>query len=157
MRTAHAVAAFAVAMLISPAAWSDAVKVKETRRINAPVAKVWTLIGGFNDLDKWHPVVAKSELDAAGKVRTLTTQDGAKLVEELVGSTDRSYSYRILNSPLPVADYTSTLQAASVDANTTEVSWASEFQAKGASEAEAGKVISGIYTAGFDNLEKLVK
>ena len=44
-------------------------------------------------------------------MRTLTTTDGAVLVERRVQYSDEgmSYSYQILESPLPVADYESTL------------------------------------------------
>jgi len=154
----HSVAAtFSIAMLISSVAWSDAIRVKEVRRVNAPAEKIWSLTGGFNDLDKWHPAIAKSEYDPVKKTRTLTTKDGGQIVEELLVMTDHSYSYRILSSPLPVANYTSTLHVAPINQNSSEITWMSEFQPKGASEPEAQKVISGIYKDGFDSIEKLLK
>lgn len=157
MKYLNAVATFIIVMLISSVASSNGIKVKEARKINASAEKVWALIGGFNDLDKWHPAIAKSEYDSSKKTRTLTTKDGAQIVEELLVATDHSYSYRILSGPLPVADYTSTLHVAPLNQTSSEITWMSEFQPKGASESEAQKVISGIYKDGFDNIEKLAK
>jgi hypothetical protein len=157
MRYRNAFTSFAFAMLFSTMAWSDTIKVSETKQVNASAERVWMLIGGFNDLNKWHPVIAQSEYDPGKKVRTLTTKDGGKFVEELLTEKDKSYSYRILSSPLPVTNYSSTLAVRPLDQNSSEVSWSSEFQPTGVSQAEAQQIVRQIYIAGLDNIANLIK
>lgn len=129
---------------------------------NLPVSArtVWSTIGGFNNLARWHPAVAKSEeyKEGSATLRKLTLHGGGVIVEKLDGKDDksRSYSYSIVEGPLPVAKYKSTLHVrGSDDGHNCTVEWSSEFEPSGAPESEAVKVIRGIYEAGFENLRKL--
>ena len=69
-------------------------------------------------------------------MRTLTTVDGAVLVERRVQYSEEgmSYSYEIVESPLPVADYESTL-AVMDSAGGSMITWSGEFAAEGAPDA----------------------
>jgi uncharacterized protein YndB with AHSA1/START domain len=100
----------AAALLAHPAA---ALEVSQSVEVKAPPEQVWALIGGFCSIAKWHPVVKKcSESKQNGAaMRKLTTADGAVLVEKRVQYSDEgmSYTYTIVDSPLPVTGYTSTL------------------------------------------------
>jgi len=122
------------------------------------VDKAWAAIGDFCGIKDWHPVIANcvlSEKDGA-KVRTLTTKDGAVLVEKMTQWDDaaHSYGYAILESPLPVANYVSTIAVKDgADAGTVSITWSSTFDPKGASEDDARKVIAGIYDAGLGSLK----
>ncbi len=127
-----------------------------------PVApdEVWKLIGGFNALPDWHPAVEKSELEGegVGATRTLHLAGGGTIVERLesMDEGERVYSYSILDSPLPVSNYTSRLRVRDgSDGKSTVVEWSSEFQPKGVPETDASKVIQGIYEAGLANLRKM--
>lgn len=129
-------------------------KVERTATLSASADNVWAMIGDFCDLDDWHPVVARCDLSAKGGtvLRTLTTGDGATLVEALTGTGEMSYTYRILQSPLPVENYTSTLMVES-DGDGSKVTWRSDFNATAENSAE---VMAGIYDAGLNALaEKL--
>ena len=88
-------------------------------------------------------------------MRTLTTTDGGVIVERLESRDDagRTYSYTILSGPLPVANYNSTIAVVPAGAGSSIV-WSGKYDAKGASDADAKKVIDGIYKAGVDNLAK---
>ncbi|HET6220939.1 MAG TPA: SRPBCC family protein [Dongiaceae bacterium] len=121
---------------------------------------VWDTIGGFNNLARWHPAIAKSEeyKEGAATLRKLTLHGGGVIVERLDGKDDRSrsYSYSILEGPLPVAKYHATIHVrGSDDGHSCTVDWSSEFEPSGAPESEAAKVIRGVYEAGFENLRKL--
>ena len=135
-------------------------RVSMSEEINAPAARVWELIGGFNDLPDWHPAVARSEVDGegVGSVRTLTLGDGAVIRERLDAHDDagRSCSYTITESPLPVANYQATIRVAEGGPDSCTIHWSSSFEAAGAPEAEAVELIEGIYRAGIDNVKKLV-
>jgi hypothetical protein len=130
--------------------------------IDLPVSarSVWETIGGFNDLAKWHPAVARSEESKSGntRIRTLHLHGGGTLVERLetIDENARSYSYSILEGPLPVARYRSNLHVSEKpDGRGCTVEWSSEFEPSGAPESEAVKVIRGVYEAGFNNLGKM--
>ncbi len=125
--------------------------------LNVTPDKLWKLIGGFNALPDWHPAVEKSHLEEGGSMRRLSLHDGGTIVEKLTQLDDkeRVYSYSIIDSPLPVANYESTIRVKDDNEGNTTVEWCSEFDAKGATESEAMDAISGIYQAGFDNLKKM--
>jgi hypothetical protein len=131
-------------------------EVKQSVRLPAPVTEVWKRIGGFNALPDWHPMVEKSELAEGGSERKLTLPGGATIVEKLEGKDDKSfrYSYSIIDSPLPVADYHSTIEVHQ-EGDESVVEWMGRFEPKGASAEDAQKTIQDIYQAGFDNLRKM--
>jgi hypothetical protein len=133
-----------------------ALDVTEKIEVKAAPDKVWAAIGDFCGIASWHPAIAKCEPGEAGGVqnRTLTTKDGAVLKEDLKARDDQamSYTYTIVESPLPVADYVSTIKVTgSGDARIIE--WSSTFNAKDAPDDKAREVITGIYRAGLESLK----
>ena len=147
--------------------------VNESVEINAPPAKVWSLVKNWNGLHKWHPAFSNTEIKSGennklGAVRTLTMTDGAKFDEELLGFSEkkRLYSYRIMgDSPLPVADYSSSISVKSGKAKGSSVLvWKGKFKRKvvdnppaGQDDAGAKKTIIGAYQAGLQNARKLAE
>lgn len=131
-------------------------KVKMRIDLDVAADKVWSLIGGFNDLSDWHPAIEKSELSENDSVRTLYLAGGGEIIEKLLGHDDntRTYSYAITDSPLPVAEYKAEIKVTEQSEGKSTVEWSAEFNADGASEPEAEGVIEGIFQAGFDNLQK---
>ena len=125
--------------------------------LNVAADEVWKLIGGFNTLPDWHPAVEKSELEEEGSMRRLSLAGGGTIVEKLerLDDNERVYTYSIVDSPLPVSNYTATICVKEDGEGKTTVEWSSEFEAEGAAENEAMDVIAGIYQAGFDNLKKM--
>jgi hypothetical protein len=140
------------------------VAVVETVQLAATASKTWGTINDFGTWQSWHPVFASTKMlqgdgHTQGAVRVLMTKDGGKFTEELVAfdATARSYQYQILESPAPVKDYVSTIQVKETPAGSTVV-WSSNFNVKpGTSEADAKKLISGVYRAGLDNLAAVMK
>lgn len=136
--------------------------VTETTQVAASPDKVWEVIGDFAGLPGWHPAVLKTDIvkgnnNRKGAVRSITTKDGAKIVEELsaYSSGKHSMTYRIIESPLPVKDYVSTLLVAPAGKG-SRITWKSSFNrdaaAAGVDDAKAKDIVSGIYKAGFDGL-----
>lgn len=142
-----------VALAATPAL---AVEVSKSVEVAAKPDAVWKMIGSFCDIQTWHPAATKCELkDEGGKsVRTITLPDGAALVEEQTARDDdkMSYSYTILDGPLPVANYQSTISVSGSGDGST-ISWSGTFEAKGASDEKASEVIGGIYDAGLASLK----
>ena len=143
-------------------------KVHETQTLRGSVDEVWAAVGGFNDLPQWHPGIESSTLEEGGRVRRLQLASGGSVVERLqnFNERERSYAYTIEQGPLPVSRYRSVLHVAENNVagnNATEkagagsgcrVEWSAEFAAEGAPEAEAVRLISGIYRAGLDLLRE---
>ena len=130
-------------------------KVSMSADLEASADDVWRMIGGFNALPDWHPGVEKSELKKEGQERVLSLAGGGKIVERLekLSETEREYSYQISESPLPVANYKSTIKVKDGDDGYT-VEWSSDFEAVGG-DNEAMKAIEGVYQTGLDNLKKM--
>ena len=132
-------------------------KVNMTIDLDVAADDLWNLIGGFNALPDWHPAVETSELEEEGSMRKLSLAGGGTIIEKLVkkSDTERLYSYTIEDSPLPVANYTSTIRVMDDGKGKSQVEWSSEFTPKNVSDDDAVQVIQGIYQAGFDNLKKM--
>ncbi|GBU19977.1 MULTISPECIES: SRPBCC family protein [Methylobacterium] len=147
-------------ILLAAATPARAIDIAEKTEIAAAPDKVWAAIGDFCGIQAWHPAVAGCTISQKeGKpVRTLALKGGGSIVEEQVSRDDKvmSYSYTILESPLPVSDYTSTLMVAPNGSGAT-VNWSGSFNPKGVPDTVAKDVISGIYTAGLKGLAETVK
>jgi hypothetical protein len=148
-------AALGALMLTSGSAW--ALDVTEKIEIKAAPDKVWAAIGDFCGIANWHPAIASceaSEKDGT-KMRKLTTKDGAVLNEAQKSWDDQamSYGYAIVDSPLPVANYVSTIKVTG-SGDTSMIEWSSTFEAKDAPDDKAKEVISGIYKAGLEGIAK---
>ncbi len=137
-----------------------ALDVTKTATVDAPPAKVWQTIGDFCGIGTWHPAVEKCEPSSKGgkSIRTLSLKGGGTIVEEQLARDDKKmdYSYTILESPLPVSDYKSTLTVAP-NGSGSKLTWTGAFKAKGAPDAKAEEVIGGIYEAGLKGISEKAK
>lgn len=115
---------------------------------------VWDAIGDFSDMS-WHPAARDTDLeDRDGVVhRVVTLPDGSILVERLEDMDDsgKSYSYSIVEGPLPVSRYRSTLSIVA-NGKGCDVVWRCGFVARGMDDAAAREVVAGIYEAGINAL-----
>ena len=154
------------------AAAAPQLHVTKSITINAPAAAVWRAAKDFSGLNTWHPAVAKDEIvegenNTAGAVRLLTLKDGGTIKEKLLSFDDagRTFKYSIVEGVLPVSDYTSTFAVTPAGKNRTLVSWSGRFKRKNLGEHPAENendktavdAIGAVYTAGLDNLKKLVE
>ena len=132
-------------------------KVTMSTELPASATSVWKLIGGFNALPDWHPAIAKSELSEDGSRHTLHLVGGGSIIERLEEAGDEhTYSYSVVETPLPVRNYTGAIAVRPNDDGTScRVEWSSDFQAMDVSDNEAVRIIQGIYQVGLDNLNKI--
>ncbi len=148
---------FAVAAFGSSAMALD---VKKSVDVAAAPDAVWKAVGDFCGIGTWHPAVEKCELQQKdGKTfRLLSLKGGGTILEQQSAWDDaaHSYGYTIVESPLPVANYASTL---SVTANGTgsTITWVGQFDAKDAPDDKAKEVIAGIYDAGLAGIAEKAK
>lgn len=151
----------ALAALASFAAYgiqsAAAVEVRQVAEIKASPTAVWAKIGEWCAIKDWHPAIASCEPGKRG-FRTLTLKDGGKILEKITKTGKNTYSYDIIESPLPVKNYKATLTAKADSLGSTDLTWTAKFDAaKGKTDAEAAAVINGIFEAGLNNVKSNVK
>ena len=167
--------ALAVPLFLSPLAASakpGLLHVTESISIAAPPGKVWDTIKNYDALPSWHPAFAKDEIvkgsnNKTGAVRALTIKDGPTFTEELVAYHPRahSFTYKIIESPLPLSAYRSTMSVRPDVGGKTLVVWTGTFRRKdpsaspkkGEDDKTATDLITGVYKAGLDNLKKMTE
>ncbi len=138
-----------------------ALEVRESVEVKAAPAAAWAAIEDFCSIKDWHPVIGQCEqFEEQGELRRrLTTKDGGVLLERRTANDPAamSMSYEILESPLPVANYQSTMQV-SPQGEGAVITWSSSFEAKDAPDDKAVEVMTGIYKLGLESLQaKLAK
>jgi len=121
--------------------------------INAAATAVWAALGDFGGIKVGGPITSVSiEGKGVGMVRTMGL-GGGKVVERLdrYDAKAMALTYSITNAdcPLPVSQYSATIKVTDKGAGKCNVSWSGTFQPKGASEADASKVVEGIYKGGI--------
>ncbi|MEO6094159.1 MAG: SRPBCC family protein [Fibrobacteria bacterium] len=147
-------------------------KITEVCEINAPAETVWKKVNNFGDLGAWHPAVKTTEIisgenNKVGAIRLLTLQDGATLKETLLSYDEKKteYSYNIIESPLPISEYTSTVSVGKDKKGMSKVTWSGHFKRKdvsprpavGQDDTTATKTMRTVYRAGLDNLKAILE
>lgn len=131
--------------------------------IDAPAADVWAVVRDFNAMPAWHPIVAESRIeqgkqpDQIGCVRNFRMADGGQLREQLLSLSDYDYSfsYCILDSPMPLTDYFARLQLHPVtDGQRCFGEWTARFECAPADEAGLVEQVGNrVFQAGFNALK----
>ena len=132
--------------------------------IDAPADVVWARIRDFNALPEWNPNVTESHIeegrssDAVGCVRNFALAGGGRLRERLLALSDRdrSCTYSILESPMPVEGYVATLRCLPItDGGRTYVEWTADFECPPDEAARLVEEIGqGVFQASFDALRE---
>jgi hypothetical protein len=154
MRVSYRSALAALGLLVL-ATSAQAIESKAAKASSQSVDAVWQKIGDFCGIAQWHPAIAKCDLSADKKQRTLTLKGGGTIVEHLVRWSDKthSYTYTIVSGPLPVDNYESTIHVSAAKSGTGSViHWRGKYTAKGDSDADAKKAVDGVYDAGLTSL-----
>ncbi|WP_029064045.1 SRPBCC family protein [Labrenzia sp. DG1229] len=135
------------------------VKVVRSTIVNAPVEAVWEVLRDFNGHDRWHPEVAKSQIerggsaDRVGAVRRFRLKDGSELREQLLTLSDleQTYSYCLLDTPIPLFNYVAHVRLSPVtDDDTTLWEWQSRLDVPAGRDRELAALVGDdIYVAGF--------
>ena len=132
--------------------------VEVTETINSNAQGVWDILGDFGGIKVAGPITAFSlDGEGVGAVRTIT-MGGADIVERLEAfdAEARALKYAILNDdcPLPVSQYSATIEVIDDGDNSCTVKWIGSFEPKGAPEEVAIKAVRGIYTGGIARARK---
>ena len=134
--------------------------VSKTTRINASADAVWEVVRDFEGVAEWIGPVTDCTMvgEGVGAVRTVTLEGGAEVQERLeaLDDAERSLSYSIVSSPLPIENYLATIHVAAASDDECEVTWSATFDVAPAAEAEMKALVEGVFQAGFDGLKQLL-
>ncbi len=127
--------------------------------VNAPAAKVWAAVANWGALQTWCPVFEKTEIvsggTAVGSVRAITLKGGPTFTEELLANDPvvMTYKYKIIESPLPIVEYVSSVRVFDMG-NRTEIAWLSSYKRRAKDNATAENddqavmnLLGGVYRA----------
>ena len=133
--------------------------------ISASPELIWKTLRDFSTIAQWHPAVQDCVIegggvaDRVGAVRAIHLRDGTPLRERVTALSDKdmSYSYSVIESPLPLAYHSSTVSLQGVEGGTkTLATWYVEFQLnQGDPEQMASAIRSGVILPGFQGIAKL--
>jgi hypothetical protein len=139
-------------------------RIHVSRVIDAPIDAVWAIARDFTG--HWHSsTIANSTIEAGepsdrvGCVRHFEIAGGGgELREELTELSDQrhSFTYRILESPLPVSNYvaTVTLRPITVGGGTFG-EWAVDFDVPAEAESDIVALVTGVFEGGLEDLARL--
>lgn len=133
--------------------------------IDAPVDRLWSVLRDFNGHDRWHPIVARSEIERAyppdrvGCIRRFQLRDGSELREQLLTLSDleMTFSYCLLDTPIPLFNYVAHVRLLPVtDGNRSFWHWESRFTTPPGREAELAQLVGDeVYTNGIEAVRRL--
>ncbi len=119
--------------------------------INAPLSRVWEVMGGFGGLAAWFPSAAECTVvgSGVGAVRRLVMPDGGVLEERQTERVEgEQYTYQIVAGEVPFSDYSSRF-AVTAEAGGTRVIWTAEFIPAAGAEQSAVEFVSAVYEGGL--------
>lgn len=133
--------------------------------IDAPVDRLWSVLRDFNGHDRWHPIVARSEIERAyppdrvGCIRRFQLRDGSELREQLLTLSDleMTFSYCLLDTPIPLFNYVAHVRLLPVtDGNRSFWHWESRFTTPPGREEELARMVGEeVYVAGMEAVRRL--
>lgn len=130
------------------------------------IDRVWQAVRAFDGVVHWNPGVTKATLEngaptATGSIRKLDVAGGSAFRETLLAHSDveRFYTYDILESGLPVANYVSTHRFVPIThSGQTLGIWESWFDCDDADADEMEKTVGdAIYIGGMAGLNDYLK
>lgn len=157
-------------------------QVVESVVINAPVNKVWALVGDFSGFHMWHPAIQSIEMKSEHK-RILTLAPDKKITEWLIKRDNEKMmlKYKIIDMSvietfefagrrierevLPVNTFTGYLSVVA-EGKGSKVTWKGKFYRpymlnpptpEGMSDKDATTVMSSVFQEGLDFLKDLLE
>jgi carbon monoxide dehydrogenase subunit G len=137
------------------------IAVKHT--INAPADKVWATFKSFDYVEKYNPLVQKTEVQGSGvgatRICTFSLPDGStgKLSEKIesLDESQKIISISIADGILPATNAVVTVKFNALDGNKTEIDFSGTAEPKGASEEDLQNSFLPVFKMTAEGLEKL--
>jgi len=137
------------------------IAVKHT--INAPADKVWATFKSFDYVEKYNPLVQKTEVQGSGvgatRICHFSQPDGntGKLSEKIesLDESQKIISISIADGILPATNAVVTAKFNALDGNKTEIDFSGTAEPKGASEEDLQNSFLPVFKMTAEGLEKL--
>lgn len=137
--------------------------ITEKYTINAQADKVWNTIKSYDYVEKYLPLVQKTEVEGSGvgatRICTIAQPDGSTgKISEKIESLDESQktiSISIADGVLPATNVISTTKVNALDGNKTELDLTWNAEPKGISEEDLRNTMLPIFKMLSEGLEKL--
>ncbi|MDZ7682720.1 MAG: SRPBCC family protein [Fodinibius sp.] len=133
-------------------------EVKVSGIIHAGVDQVWELVSNFSRLDEFVEAVVDctAEGSGTGAVRTLTLADGGEAKEQLesLHPDQHLLTYSIIDSPMPIENYSGSMQVKRITDGKSEFTWSSTFDVQDGTEREMKEALEGLYKLGVEGLQQ---
>ena len=144
----------AASLFCATAAWPADFQVKRSIELPASPSLAWRLIGDFCDIDDWHPQVSSCALKVldGSLVRVLTTDTGDQVTQKRIAREEGlSYTYRTVNSTLPIEKFTATLSVQ--PGENLLIEWNANFSSD---DPDMEDVVVGDIEAGLSAIESIL-
>lgn len=141
----------------------------KTISVNAPAATAWGVVSRWDALESWCPAFVSTEIQSGGNdvgsVRAITLKDGPTFTEELLAldGNARSYKYKIIESPLPIVEYVSTVRVLDMGDHSTIV-WLASYKRRAkdnptdeTNDAAMMNLVGGLYDACLGNAKRVAE
>ena len=137
--------------------------IAEKFTINAPAEKVWNTLKSFDYVEKYLPLVQKTEVEGSGvgatRICTFSLPDGntgdlSEKIESL-DESQKTISISLKDGVLPATNALVTTKVNAVDGNKTELDLSWTAEPKGISEDDLRNNIVPIFKMLAEGLEKL--
>jgi len=137
------------------------IAVKHT--INAPADKVWATFKSFDYVEKYNPLVQKTQVQGSGvgatRICTFSQPDGntGKLSEKIesLDESQKIISISIADGVLPATNAIVTVKFNALDGNETELDFSGTAEPKGISEEDLQNNFLLVFKMTAEGLEKL--
>ena len=137
--------------------------IAEKYTINAPVDKVWDTFKSFDYVEKYLPLVQKTEVQGSGvgatRICTFSLPDGStgKLSEKIesLDESQKTISISLKDGVLPATNAIVNTKFNALDGNKTELDISSTAVPKGISEGDLRENFLSIFKMLAEGLEKL--
>jgi ribosome-associated toxin RatA of RatAB toxin-antitoxin module len=135
-------------------------KTEVIKTINNSAENVWGIISQFTGIENYVPAIENSvgKGEGEGMERTCTMGNGASFDETLLklDHQNMDLKYNVHDpSPFPFSKYTSEMKVTPIDNNNCKVDWNATYQVDSGTAEEANNMLSGLFLAGIEGLEKL--
>ena len=137
------------------------IAVKHT--INAPADKVWATFKSFDYVEKYNPLVQKTEVQGSGvgatRICSFSQPDGntGKLSEKIesLDESQKIISISIADGVLPATNAVVTVKFNALDGNETEIDFSGTAEPKGISEEDLQNTFLPVFKMTAEGLEQL--
>ena len=111
--------------------------VENSIKVNLPAQKVWHILENFSSIENFATTIQTSPIvgdkkSGLGAKRRCHFYDGSSLVEEIIDFHEgQGYKMDLSEHSLPLKSMQAEMKVKQIDANTSEISMASDFVVKG--------------------------